>query len=275
MKIILVLLLCLSLFGSGEEPEQNKFLKSCAQFDQIYIPTLMFTKLNKQRESEIAINKLKNKWQSFSEQYQELEIKYGVDITDELWQIDFEKISDQIIAADILIRQSSLEAAYLELDGVREVFTELRSRNGMDYFLDKMTDFYDLMDEMSAITANTTSLSRQEKQRLTLLNDEALKQWQEISQANLNGKYFGFSKAKIKAIKKRIKLEKGSLVNLETALAVSGTRRIIKATNDCQTNFIMLYKAFGDFQPILDSAKQERLKKENEEKNSKLDKKAS
>ncbi len=275
MRVILILLLCLSLFGCGEEQEQNKFLKSCAHFDQIYIPTLMFTKLNKQRESEIAINKLKNKWQSFSEQYQDLEIKYGVDIVDELWPMDFEKISDQITAADILIRQNSLEAAYLELDGVREVFKELRSRNGMTYFLDKMTDFYDLIDEMSAIVANTTSLSRQEKQRLTLLNNEALKQWQEISQANLNGEYFGFSKAKINAIKKRIKLEKGSLVNLETALAVSGTRRIIKAANDCQTNFIMLYKAFGDFQPILDQAKEERLKKENEEKDSKLDKKTS
>lgn len=256
------MLLCFSLFGCGEEPAQKQFIKSSAELDQAYIPVLLLTKMQKQRESEISFQRFKNRWNGFYETYYSLELKYGVDIKDALWQEDFDQINAYIVTAEVNIKDKKLLNAYDNLDGVRETLKELRSRHGMNYFMDDLLSFGDLLDEMQAVAAYKITLNKNEILKLSQLDKAALEDWKTISKKPVDAKLFGLSKEKTAAVKERIKLEKGTLVNLETALAVSSPQKIIQSVADIQPNFVMLLKAFGDFQPILDQVKKERAEKD-------------
>ncbi|MEE8637477.1 MAG: hypothetical protein V3T21_00365, partial [Candidatus Margulisiibacteriota bacterium] len=88
-KIFACFVLLLVLLGCAQEPEQRNILKSMAELDRVYIPVLLFTNLHKQRESEIALERLRSEWDKFDYKYHDLEIKYGLNITDKFWEEDF------------------------------------------------------------------------------------------------------------------------------------------------------------------------------------------
>ena len=59
---LLLVVFLLSLFGCGDKPVQQNLMAAMAGLDQAYIPAFVFTNLHKQRESEIAMQRLKKEW---------------------------------------------------------------------------------------------------------------------------------------------------------------------------------------------------------------------
>jgi hypothetical protein len=257
-NLSLILIGLLLLFGCAQQPVKPQLLKSMAELDRAYVPALVFTGLERQRESELSVARLKKKWQEFYDTYYGLELKYGVDIKDIFWQENFNDISQAIVSAEVLVSEERLEEAHERLEVVRQVLKELRQRHGLPYFLDGMTGFDRPMQEMIRFLRGKDRLTDRDLKILRSLFRQAQGSWNELMTVEIDPGYFGFDREKIKAIKARLKEEERGLADLAAALATNNPDRIFQSVQDLKPNFMVLLKAFGDFQPIFDQVIKER-----------------
>ena len=258
VKLFAGLVLSLLLLGCSREPPQENILKSMAELDRVHIPTLIFTNLHRQRESEIAMERLSREWQKFKQKYYHLEFKYGLDITDKFWKEDFDRIDLFLTTAEVFIGERKLAEAHEELERVRFVFRELRKRNGLDYFLDGMTEFHEPMEQIILTLRGKDNISEEDLFRLEALFREAWGSWERVAAAEIDPEVFGFDPEKMEAIKERIKEEQSLLENFAAALSARNADQIFQGATDLRPNFVVLYKAFGDFQPIFGKIIEER-----------------
>jgi hypothetical protein len=258
MRFLIVISALLFMVGCGGEPVKPKLMKDMADFDRAYIPALIFTDLHRQRESELSLERVKGNWKTFSDKYYELEFKYGVDIVDKFWKEDFEKIEDLLVTSEGYVKAEKLAEAHLELDKIRFVFKRLRHRNGLPYFLDGMNEFDTEMEEILDFIKGKPRLDEREVEKLRNLAVDAREKWTKVLSAEVSADVFGFDDKKVAAIKKRVKAQDEVLREFEVALWSDDENAIFQTAQDVQPNFVVLYKAFGDFKPVFDQIIKER-----------------
>jgi hypothetical protein len=263
-NFFICLLLILLLLGCSQEPAQENMLESMAKLDRAYIPALLFTNLQKQRESELALERLRREWDTFDGKYHNLEIRYGLNITDKFWKEDFEKINELITTAEVLVEEERLIEAHGQLEEVRIILKGLRSRNGIDYFLDRMTEFHEAMEQILLALKGKDRLYERDLIRLRAFFKKAQESWAGLGNSEIDPQLFGFEPEKVEAIGKRIKEEERVLAGFAAALSSEDADRIFQAATDLKPNFVVLYKAFGDFQPIFDQVLKERKEEEGQ-----------
>ena len=262
MKKLLFMFMVIALLGCAREPEQQNILKSMAELDRVYIPALLFTNLHKQRESEIALERLRSEWDKFDYKYHDLKIKYGLNITDKFWKEDFGRINELITTAEVYVKGGQLPRAHQQLEEVRLILKELRHRNGLDYFLDGMTEFHEAMEQIILSIRGKDKLNDKDLAKLRRLFKKAQASWAKVANSQIDPSLFGFKPEKVEAIRERIKYEERELASLAAALSSRDADRIFQAATDLKPNFMVLYKTFGDFQPIFDRVVKERKDKE-------------
>lgn len=259
IKAFILFLLIINTFGCSQEPPQPKLLKSMAEFDKIYIPSLIFADLKRQRSSEIVLGKLRFEWNKFHNHFYNLKFEYGVDIVDKFWKEDFDQIGQLIATAEVMVKEDKLEDAYHKLEEIRSVFRELRHRNGLPYFLDRMTDFHQTMDEILAYLRGKSELKDKDYKKMDKLSKEALLRWDKLAEAKIDGQIYGFDDTKIKAIRQRISFEAERVEGFKAAVESGDENAIFQSAQDIKPNYIVLYKAFGNFKPIFDEIKKEKV----------------
>lgn len=263
-KLYICLFLILLLLGCAKEPAQQNILKSMAELDRRYIPALLFSNLQKQRETEIAMERLVKEWKEFDRKYHNLEFKYGLDIKDKFWKEDFCVINALIATAEGFVKEGKLTEAHAQLGGVRMVLRELRHRNGLKYYLDGMNEFHEAMESIILGLRGKDNLTDKDLDVLRGLFKKAQAGWAKVGRSEIDPSLFDFDTAKIEAIRKRVKEEERVLASFAAALSSEDPDRIFQSAQDLKPNFVVLYKAFGDFQPIFDKVLEERKEVQNE-----------
>jgi hypothetical protein len=265
INIIFYFFITLLLLGCAGHSVKQGLLKSMIELDKRYIPALVFTDLEQQRESELAMDNLKREWSKFKEKYYNLEMRYGLNITDKFWKEDFDRIQGLIVSAEGYIKEENLGAAHESLKEVRLIFLELRHRNGLNYFLDPMTRFDNSMESIVSLLRGKDKLSDKDLDNLQALAVEAKESLDEAIAFNFEPDLYKYTPEKSEAIKKKLKDEREELQDFEKAVEEANSDMIFQTAQDLKPGFMVLYKSFGNFQSILDRAKQERKKKEAEE----------
>jgi len=262
--VIFSCLVLVLLGGCAQEPIKPKLLRSMAQLDRAYIPAFIFTDLHKQRESEIAIERLRERWNPLYEQYYGVKLKYGVNIVDKFWKEDFDKTSAELELAETLIKAGKLSDAHERLIGIRTNLRELRQRNGLEYFLDGMTAYHDAMENIRLSLRGKDKLRDKDLKQLRALFKQAQKNWAKLDVTKIEAKNFGFKPKKIEAIRRRVRQQEKHLGAFAAALSSQNADAIFQSAQDLRPNFTVLYKAFGDWQPIFDQVIKERKETTNE-----------
>ncbi len=258
-KVIIFVCLALVLInGCAKDPVKPKLLRSMAQLDQAYIPAFIFTDLHKQREAEIAIERLRERWNMIYEQYYGLQLKYGVNIVDKFWKEDFDRTLTELELAETLIKAEQLTEAHERLVSIRTVLRNLRQRNGLEYFLDGMTAYHDAMEMIRLSLRGKDKLREKDHKQLVALFEQAQNSWAKLDVTKIETKNFGFKSKKIEAIRRRIREQEKHLAAFEAALSSGNADLIFQSAQDLRPNFTVLYKAFGDFQPIFDQVIREK-----------------
>lgn len=272
ISFTLILVLCFGIWGCSEEPDRTSLVLSMIEFDRSYVPAFIFTDLQKQRESELSLQRLKRNWDGFSCKYYNLEFKYGHDITDKHWKGDFDRIGGLLVSAEAMVKDKESERAYKKIREIRLVFAGLRKRNGIDYFLDKITGFNEAIEESFLILEGNGKLKDEDLRELRALFKKAQKNLTEAEKTGIN---FNFDAKKETALRNRIRDEQILLAAFAAALPSKNRDKIFQAVQNLKPNFIALYKAFGDFQPVFDQIIKERkrtIDKKPEGKDKKNDK---
>lgn len=264
VKAFFFLIIFVLVFGCASKPLKTQMLNDMAALDQVYIPTLVFTNVYRQRESEIALERFKKEWQKFYQHYHDQEMKYGLDIVDTQWPQDFEKMNALVISAEGYINDERLKPASASLEAVRFVLGQMRKCNGLEYFIDNLNYFDATLKQISQSVRGRSRLADNDLQKLKSLSSQALIQWQAVTQGSLEGELFGFDEEKLAALNQRIKKQQQVLERLDRAIRRKKQSVIFQSTQDVKPEFMVIYKAFGDFQPVFEIVKNEKIEKEAE-----------
>lgn len=251
-------LIVLLLVGCGQESAQQRLLKSSATLDQSYLPVLFYASANRQHESELAFDRFRGKWHDFYGQFHDVQLKYGVDITDELWQEDFTACNNVVASAEGLIKQKQLTKAYNELLQLQRHLPKLRHRHGLNYFPDNLSDFDEVRLAIQGQLQGKGRLTDREIAKLGELLRMAQTEWNKARTQEIDPGYFKFSPKKIKALKKLISDEDQALGTFAAALASKKIDLINAAVAGLQPDLAKITRAFGDFQPVIDRLAEER-----------------
>jgi len=268
--LICLVLTLTTLLGCGTQPIKQELLEAMVRFDQVYIPAFYFTGAQKQRGAEIAMERLKPEWENLNAKYFGLEIKYGVNITDKFWKEDFRKMQTLISSAEDSIKTAKLAEAHENLEEIRQIMGEIRHRNGMPYALDNLVVLEQPLAKIAGLLPRIKEkFSDKDYARLRSLSQQAQETWKKVMSTKVEAALFSFEPAKLAALEERIKQEQKNLLQIDGALYSKDRAQISAAVEQAESEFMQIYRAFGDFKPILEKIKEEDKKFMRVEENSK------
>lgn len=266
--LFLMIGLGLVLAGCGREPVQQQLIRAMAKFDAAYIPALFYADRHRPTEEAIAYPRLQNTWRSFYKKYYSLRLKYGVDITDEFWQSDLDKINGLIEDAGTMVQQKKLNQARELLEPVQPILSNLRHRHNLDYYLDRLILFQVQLGDINDMVVHKQRLSDGEKRRLIAMGDSLTKKWRGVEKAKVNWRTYGFSAKKTAAFKPLLKDVSLGVGLLTAALPAGDPAEIKMLAAALKEKYTVVYRVFGDFQPIFDELK--KLKDKEQVKEAKV-----
>lgn len=223
---------------------QSKLQKAFARLDRAYIPSMALTGAEKVKPSAKAMKALEKEWKLFKSTY------YNSNLSDNQWQTDLDRVGKNIgIASTIVASETELVRAHEILENVRLIFWDLRERNGIDYFLDNLTQFHGNMEAifLAAKGKNPSSLSKKDIAVIQKSFPEAKTDWKKATTAKFHPELFGFSEKKANMVQQLIQEESVALNNLEETLRGTNRLELIKAAGQLKPPFAKLFKLFGDF----------------------------
>jgi soluble cytochrome b562 len=218
--------------------------KDFAAFDRAFIPPLAITNQEKVKPSRKAMKILMQNWEAFKAKY------YESNPEDAEWKEDFDRIDRQIQeAAEIVKSGKDLMSAHETLEEIRIITLELRKRNNIDYFLDPLTDFHVLMEQIFH-TGKDNSPEDLDKGMIDDLKEavaEAEALWRKIGEIPFDKELYGFTDAMVAQMNGYLKAEAAALANVNKAIESGDKKAIVKAAKGVKTNYAQMYKMFGDF----------------------------
>ena len=242
---IVVLTFSMFLIFTGFNKADIK--KDFVSFDRAFIPPLALTRGEKLKPSKKGMKRLKENWGAFKAKY------YDANAEDPKWKQDFQKIEKVIMEADALVKSGKdLIAAHEGLEEIRFITMNLRKRNNIPYYIDPLTAFHSLMEEIfhMAEDHDPEDLTDKDMADLADLSSKASKLWQQIVNTPFDKALFDFNDQKMGNMKKLLKLESEALGRLGKALGKKDRPSIIKAGKGIKPNYAKLYMLFGDFESM-------------------------
>jgi hypothetical protein len=229
--------------GTGMAADEA-LLKDFVSFDKAFIPPLALTNQEKTGPSKKAISILKEEWVRFKTKH------YGANAKDAQWKQDLDLVEAKILQAErIILSEKNLMEAHEVLEAIRYAFMGLRKRNGIEYYIDHLSEFHEHMEAVvhAASDANPASFSEKEKNFISRECGEAMRIWGRIQGLPFDRELFGFDDRRETKRRELLQKEAEALLTLQKSLDSDDAPRIIRAAKEIRPNYAQQYMLFGDF----------------------------
>lgn len=213
------------------------------EFDRVYIPTLALTNQNKPSANQ-ALSRLSMSWDArFVDRFHEM--FQG----DSAWAGDIGHIAECIALAEAELKSGEPLKAHEALEPIRDILTEARRRNNVEYPLDSLTRFHATMEDIvkPAMELTPDSLDQAKIGRFTELGEQAEQQWQLVEKTRFDLAAFGKNEQQQKQFLSMLQAERESIRRLNDVLTTHNKEAIIKAAREIKPPFANVYMFFGDF----------------------------
>jgi len=240
----LVLVILVVALHSLPAKADGKLLKQMVHFDQAYIPTLAFTSEEKVKQSRNAMTFLLPVWDKFRTGYQDFNMK------DPEWRTDFDRVDVYIKDAKKIIDSGkNLHNAHEKLESIRVVLMNLRTRNGIDYFIDYLTRYHEPMEKIVLAAKGKSAETFSENDLVVIRKDlpKAKNLWMQIESIKFDSNLFEFNANKKKLLQTLVNDERIALERLDNTLKQQDKNKIIMAAVGIKPSFARIFKLFGKF----------------------------
>jgi len=227
------------------QPVPPDLLPAMVKFDRVYIPTLAMTSQGNVDGANKAVKRLVTYWEDFRGRF------YNAYPGDEEWKPNFDQIGESIAkGADIITSGGDLKAAHEALERVRQVFWKLRARNGVPYYIDRLTAYHEPMEAivLAAMENEKMKLSPADRAALQTNLKKAETRWRAVLNTPFNAELFGFDDQEVASMKRLIANESKALSDLATALQSGDDKEIIQKAKAIKAPFAQLFMSFGSFE---------------------------
>jgi hypothetical protein len=241
-SFVLAALLALSFAGRifGDE----SLIRDFVSFDRAFIPPLSLTNQEKADPSRKAIQVLKEEWGRFKNKY------FSANPKDTKWKEDLDLVESKILSAERIIDDGkNLMEAHETLEAIRYAFLGLRKRNGIEYYIDHLSEFHEHMEAIVHAASDTTPATFTEKEKAFISKEcaEATRIWSAVQALPFDKELYGFDDRREAKRQDLLLREAEALLSLKKSLESGDARQIIQAAKGVRPNYAQQYMLFGDY----------------------------
>jgi hypothetical protein len=235
--------LCLSFVIASALAACNEpaVMYDMAALDRLYIPALMLTaEPDSSGKAVMAIKELKLEFMIFKSR----------NADDAGWDEALGRVEDMIMKADLNVNAADYKAAHAALEGIGHEMYVLRKDIGMkDYILDRMTEFHDVMDEISKTVGDKSveTLSEKDIAGISKALPRAQERWIAVVSSPFNPDVFQFTKGKTERLKGQFEKQRAALLSLESAVGRHDKESIIRGAGEMKKEYANTLRLFGNF----------------------------
>jgi hypothetical protein len=211
-----------------------------AALDQAYIPVLALTTQNDAAGSRKSMDVLLTKWNAFKATY------YTAMPQDPQWKPDLDTVDTTIKEANGMITQGNLSAAHTGLEQFRLTMLDLRARNNIDYFIDKLTRFHAPMETI-VLAAVDKSPENVDVATIRKAYPDAVAQWNVVKTGKIDATLYGLTPDKMAQLQSHMANQTRAMDNLRAAPDSGNTTTIGKTAVAIKGPFSILFSSFGKF----------------------------
>lgn len=225
----------------------DDLMKDFVSFDRAFIPPLALTNQEKVNPSKKGMGLLKENWSAFKLKHYEANPK------DPQWKKGLDGIEERMLKAGrIVAGGKGLMEAHEILEEIRYAFMNLRKRNGIDYYLDHLTEFHGHMEAIMHTVSerDAGSFTTKDKEYVARECAEAVKIWSRVQSLAFDKQLFGFDEKKVAGMRDLMEKEADVLRRLQKALEGEDKALIIESAKKIRPIYAQLYKMFGDFEAV-------------------------
>ena len=226
-------------------------LDDMVAFDAIYIPALAMS--TNASQDPAATPKAKATLAALAQQWpalrQRLAATWGPQPPTG-WPQTLASVGQHIETAMAASGRSDWKQTHEALEPVRIDLMKARQRQGMDYFVDRLTAFHEPMEEL-ALAGSTLQPSQVDAARRAELEKayvRARTRWLGIEQQPVDRVAYGLSAARQAQLRKALDDETSALGQLSDALRNSDNARLLKAAAAIKPPFARAFIAFGQLE---------------------------
>ena len=216
------------------------------RLDKVYIAALALSSQGKTAETRKAMADLTRSWRGFDERYR------AGNPSDAQWAKDFDAVTHHIDEASaIAASDRKVTDAHEALEEVRIVLWRLRERNGVEYFIDRLTAFHEPMEGivLAAKDKSGMQLTDADLAKIRTLLPQAEALWRRAMDTPFDATTYQLDAAGYAKARHLMQQEQQALATLGGALASGDRERIAKAAVAIKPNFAALFMTFADFKP--------------------------
>lgn len=212
--------------------------------DRACIPVLV---LSSEGHADFALKAMRvarSRWASFKDRY------YKINTTDADWRKDLDRVDALFWEAYTIIDGGRQLALVQEpLERVNVIMTNLRRRNRIDHYFDRVTAF---REPLNAIVSAAQGKAPAEE-AVSLIRTSfatAREAWERVLSGE-PGTGYRLTLGEREALQTKLDLETAALEALGKALAANDRAAIIAAAVAMRPPFIGIYNSFGDFHSLI------------------------
>ncbi len=227
--------------GTPQDDNSAEFEKDVFRFNEFYKKALVFSSKKDLEATRANLEKAISAWSEIRDTYSSaIPASYSSD-SEFLEVLSF--VDERLARAMEKVEAGEIEEAHEALEPIRETLFELRQRNGVDYFGDRITKFHEPMEVVYTIGVSKTpeTLTPESIKIIEEKLPELVKYLDEI-EAN---KPSDLSEEKSELFDQIVSAERESLNELERALESGDKAEILKACQGIKPNYAKLYLNFG------------------------------
>lgn len=226
-----------------DEQQTQRLLQLSAAFDRLFIPALALTSQQDQRPALTALARLQQEAPAIMRDATTI---LGVAAGQaQRWPVIESALDD----AAALAEKGRLLEAHETLEPIRGMLAADRRRLGVNYPLDALNEFHEVMEAIvkPSAQAKPEDLSNQRIDQLKELATEASALWARVEQTSFSGDEFQFGEQTLQILDQTIAVERQALIALNRSLRDADKGAILRAARAIKPPFAKAYMLFGDF----------------------------
>jgi len=207
-------------------------LEDMAAFERAFIPALALTNQPQQPAERVAasLRRLTGAWPGLRSAFS----GRGAALEQAIRAADA-----ALPQAQRLLAEGRRADAHEALESIRPTFLEARRANGIELYVDRLTEFHHVMEE--------TVKAAQGGAPLRGLLEQASALWTRAERPGFDAALFGFDDAKYAELRRRVQGERETIEALRAALERGETAQVRELAGQMKTRFAQIYVMFGDF----------------------------
>ena len=223
-------------------------LEDMVALDAVYIPALAMTNAAAQDaafapKARAALGALQSQWPALK---QRLAITWGTTVPAG-WSVALASTGRHIDIASGAAKQDDWKQAHDALEPVRIDLMKVRQRQGLDYFVDRLTAFHEPMEQLAQAGSTWPSsvLDTSRRDELVQAYAHARTLWRGIEGQPVDATQYGLSPARAAQLRKAIDEESAALARLSDALRGDDKASVLKAAVAIKSPYARAFTAFG------------------------------